>query len=316
MKEKVSICCLCYNHEKYIRNALNSFISQRKNFELEIIIFDDQSTDNSREILESYRDKYPNIIRLMYPQENIYSKGRTAFFDIIQEADGQYLAFCEGDDYWCDPEKLISQYEFMVNNKDIGICFHPALTLNIDGEVKDLGYGHYGKKIDIHPFKNILEVSGGYMAMASIFARKSKFEELFSMNPEFFSKETWHSTIQLVASYPHGAGYLPKAMCVYRSLHEGSWSHNMNSSYEAVIEDYTRFLVRNKKLRKYFCNSYDHVFEEVKKRRIGKIISHKDISLREKFSLYKRSNNKFEFMYVIKLLVIAFSTRVLGFVKK
>ena len=69
----VSICCITYNHEKYIREALDSFLMQNTDFKYEIVIHDDASTDNTANIIREYEEKYPDIIKPIYQKENQYS---------------------------------------------------------------------------------------------------------------------------------------------------------------------------------------------------------------------------------------------------
>ena len=95
----VSIICTAYNHEKYIRDALDGFVSQKTNFKFEILVNDDASTDRTAEIIREYEMKYPDLMRPVYQTENQYSKGVRISHDIlIPRARGKYLAYCEGDD--------------------------------------------------------------------------------------------------------------------------------------------------------------------------------------------------------------------------
>jgi len=121
----VSISCLSYNHVLFIRECLDSFLMQKTNFDFEIIIHDDGSTDGTKEVIEEYRVKYPSIIFPVYQTENQYSKGvrgMMAKFN-FPRCKGKYIALCEGDDYWTDPLKLQKQVDFLENNQDFSICW-------------------------------------------------------------------------------------------------------------------------------------------------------------------------------------------------
>lgn len=116
----VSICCLTYNHEPYVRECLDSFINQNTEFKYEILIHDDASTDNTASIIREYQDKYPEIIKPILQKENQHSKGiRVSATYNFSRAKGRYIAMCEGDDYWTDPLKLQKQVEFLDNNLDV-----------------------------------------------------------------------------------------------------------------------------------------------------------------------------------------------------
>lgn len=119
----VSICCITYNHEKYIRYAIESFIMQKTNFPFEIIIYDDASTDKTKEIIEKYYRDNPDIISPIFQSENQYSKGvrGIAARFTFPRARGKYIALCEGDDYWTDPYKLQKQVDLLEANPDFGM---------------------------------------------------------------------------------------------------------------------------------------------------------------------------------------------------
>lgn len=316
MNNKVSICCLCYNHSKYIKCALDSFISQKFKGQLEIIVFDDCSTDNSREIINDYQIKHPNIIKTIFPKENTYSQGKTTFFDMINVATGDFLAFCEGDDYWIDNSKIEKQLNYLLINKDVNLVFHPAMTLLANEGIVDKGYGYYGSKVKTHAFEDILAVSGGYMPMASIFARKNVYTKWLNLFPVFFSENMWHSTIQILGTFEEGAGYLPDKMSVYRKMHEGSWSHTMTYNTNAVITDFQSFVIRNRKLNVIFENKYKNIFDKVLMRKFFNIPELKQLSFRQKKSLLKNISVKLSFIQKAKFFLLCIIYSVVRYVKK
>lgn len=107
-KPIVSICCITYNHESYIKEALDGFVMQKTNFPFEIVISDDCSKDGTREIIAEYKAKHPNLIRDVSPKKNMGAIPN--FLYVQKEAIGKYVALCEGDDYWTDPYKLQSKW--------------------------------------------------------------------------------------------------------------------------------------------------------------------------------------------------------------
>jgi len=113
----VSITCATYNHEAYIKEALEGFVMQKTSFPFEIIVHDDASTDNTASIIREYEARYPDLFVTIYEAENQYSKGYGDLSRIIYSAvRGKYIAVCEGDDYWTDPYKLQKQVEFLEYN--------------------------------------------------------------------------------------------------------------------------------------------------------------------------------------------------------
>jgi glycosyltransferase involved in cell wall biosynthesis len=121
-KPLVSIQCLVYNHEPFLRQCLDGFVMQKANFKFEAIVHDDCSTDGSVDIICEYAEKYPDIIKPIYESENQYSQG-TLREVIAPYLRGQYIALCEGDDFWIDPFKLQKQVNFLEKNIEFGMCF-------------------------------------------------------------------------------------------------------------------------------------------------------------------------------------------------
>lgn len=129
----VSICCTAYNVERYIKEAIDSFLMQTTTFRFEIIIGEDLSTDNTRNIVREYSLKYPDLIQMVISDNNVgviknYNR-------IIDKARGRYIAICDGDDYFNDPKKLQKQVEFLENNAGYVICCHYSYLVNEDSRI-------------------------------------------------------------------------------------------------------------------------------------------------------------------------------------
>ena len=120
----VSINCLVYNHEPYLRDCFEGFVIQKTDFPFEILVHDDASTDKSALIISEYTEKYPSLFLPIYQKENQYSKG-VKVSDTFQypRAKGKYIALCEGDDYWTDPMKLQKQVDFLEANPEYGLVY-------------------------------------------------------------------------------------------------------------------------------------------------------------------------------------------------
>lgn len=121
----VSISCITYNHSNFIRECMDGFLMQKTNFPFEILIHDDCSTDGTKEIIENYAEKYPDIIKPLYEEENQYQNGKPAGSIVwnFPRAKGKYIAICEGDDYWTDPLKLQKQVDFLEAHQEYGMCY-------------------------------------------------------------------------------------------------------------------------------------------------------------------------------------------------
>lgn len=113
---KVSIICTNYNKGDWVREAMDSFLNQKTNFDFEIIIIDDASTDHSYEIIQEYQNKFPEKVRTFRNEVNL---GITRTWKkVCQEAKGQYIARCDSDDFWTDPLKLQKQVDLLDASTD------------------------------------------------------------------------------------------------------------------------------------------------------------------------------------------------------
>ena len=135
MTVEVSILCMTYNQEGYIRDAVESFLKQRTTFEYEILINDDCSSDGTKKILQEMQNQYPDKIHVVFQRENQYSQG----IDISKEflfplAKGKYVALCEGDDYWVSSDKLQKQYEALETHPACGFCVHASYCVEADSK--------------------------------------------------------------------------------------------------------------------------------------------------------------------------------------
>lgn len=120
---KLSVFCPVYNHEPYLRQCLDGIVMQKTNFAFEVIVHDDVSTDKSVAIIREYAEKYPDIIKPIYETTNVYSVGKLD--EVLNKASsGEYVAICEGDDYWTDPNKLQKQVDFLEIHPEYVACGH------------------------------------------------------------------------------------------------------------------------------------------------------------------------------------------------
>lgn len=147
METLLTVACITYNHEKFIRQALEGFVNQKTNFKFEVIIHDDASTDKTADIIREYQQKYPEIIKPIFQTENQYAQGKPILLKHIYPfIKTKYVALCEGDDYWTDPNKLQKQVDFLETHSDYSICFHPVKLIYEDNP----------NKTNFYPSKKVL----------------------------------------------------------------------------------------------------------------------------------------------------------------
>ncbi len=135
IKGKVSACIITYNQEEFIRKCLDGAVSQVTSFDYEIVIGEDCSTDATLSICREYAQKFPNIIRLLSRTQNLGMAYN--WMNTILNCQGEYIALCEGDDYWTDPLKLQKQVDFLEVNQEYILCFHQINILKTDGTIVD-----------------------------------------------------------------------------------------------------------------------------------------------------------------------------------
>ena len=117
----VSVCVTTYNHAPYIERAVESFLAQRCDFGVEIILSDDCSSDSTLEICRSYAERYPDRVRVLSSEQNVGM--RANYRRTLEAAKGKYVALCDGDDWWCDENKLSRQVEVMEADSECGLCY-------------------------------------------------------------------------------------------------------------------------------------------------------------------------------------------------
>lgn len=126
----VSVLCCTYNHSRFIRATLEGLVAQRVNISYEIIVSDDASTDDTQKIICEYRDKYPHLFKKCVLRKENVGIGQN-YYEALRLVQGRYLAICDGDDHWIDPNKLARQVEFLETHPDYNICCSSFITHNV-----------------------------------------------------------------------------------------------------------------------------------------------------------------------------------------
>lgn len=222
----VSIQCLVYNHEPYLRQCLEGIVMQKTNFVFEAIVHDDVSTDNSALIIKEYAKKYPDIIKPIYETENQYSKHDGSLIKIMNDAcKGKYIAFCEGDDYWTDPCKLQKQVDFLETNPDYGLVHTNFSVLTTKNRIVHNGSGRYSDKIKEGYIYEAL-FKGCWIRTLTVCFRKDLIKSLPDLPSDTFSGDLFFFYEIARQSKCHFDNY---ESGVYRVL-KSSASHTKNLS--------------------------------------------------------------------------------------
>ena len=213
---------------------------QKTSFPFEVLVYDDASTDGTADIVREYEKKYPEIIKPYYQEVNQYSQKKPIAPYQIPRAKGKYLAFCEGDDYWTDPNKLQLQYDFMEANPQIDMCAHETTRVRAASE-KEIGKVAPSETDRVLSVEEVIAGEGGYLGSSSLFYRKS----LWDNPPRFRQVLRIDYTVQIQGALRGGIGYIARPMSVYRMAAKGSWTirtERVSGAKLAYVESVLRML--------------------------------------------------------------------------
>lgn len=216
---QVSVCCLTYNHEEYIRKALDGFLMQKTNFSYEIIIHDDASTDGTIDILKEYQLKYPETIKLLLEDENQWTQYG---LDVVRkllylQARGKYIAFCEGDDFWIYDGKLQEQFDLMESHIEMSACYHNAIIWeqnedNIRLNIMNHPSGYINDE-------DVICTTRGWYPTASLFTRTEYIKE-----QPMFPISTGDEVCRNYLACRGKLYFINRAWSVYRNFSNGGWN--------------------------------------------------------------------------------------------
>ncbi len=247
---KVSIVCSVYKHEAYLRECFDGFVMQKTSFPFEVLVNDDCSPDDSASIIHEYEEKYHGLFRCIFQSENQYSKGIKPWWEVLfPMAQGEYIAICEGDDYWIDPYKLQKQVDFMDNHPDFVACFHNARVLKNSGIslFNDLNESHYPSTEDI--IKRHWFIATPTFFFRNILTDYPEWRGII-VNEDFL--------LELLLARKGRFYYMDDVMAVYRQDGMGM-SANLNKNQVKMTEQLVDLLER---IKIYYGNTYTDAFEE------------------------------------------------------
>ena len=231
----VSVRCITYNHEPYIAQALEGFLMQKTNFPFEVIVHDDASADRTAEIIREYEVRFPKIIKPIYETENQYSKRDDSLGRIMDAAcKGKYIAFCEGDDYWTDENKLQMQVDFLEGNPEYGLCYTRARQFI--QKKRTFSKTLFGKPVA--DFNDLLQ-NGNRIPTLTVMLRKSLYEryreEIHPENKGWLMGDypTW-----LYVAHESKVKFLDSVTSVYRVLDESASHTNSAEKLFAFHNSY------------------------------------------------------------------------------
>lgn len=236
MRKKVSCHVITYNHINYIRKCIDGILMQKTDFDFEIIIGDDVSTDGTREVVKEYAARYPERITLNLRQKRGKGiPGKENFVSTLEMCNGEYISLCDGDDYWTDPLKLQKQVDFLEKNKEYSIIFHKVQEIDSSGIVTDTILNNPETE-ETYTLEDL--ANGNFIHTPSVLFRNS-FEELPSW---FLYAPIGDYPLHMLNARYGLIKYLPEAMASYR-IGSGIWS-SQNRIYQLLNTIFTlKFLI-------------------------------------------------------------------------
>lgn len=297
---KVSVLYMTFNVENYVSEAMESFLAQKTNFNYEIVIHDDASTDKTQEILLEYQKKYPEIITLILQSENQHSKCNWPDDISLNYCKGEYIAMCDGDDFWCDNNKLQIQADFLDQHKDYSLCAHPTQLANEKGIYLE------GKVM--RPYTNDTDVSISDMLTRWLFATCSLVfrSDVRGKEPLPFRGDCINNDFALT-SYLAIKGkvrYIDKIMCVYRTQAKNSTNIRFKSIDKLTIQN-VKFYHMIERFDQYTEHKYTNLLN-IQKQNIayGTLLKYDNFKSAKKSSLYKYLTFKNKLKLKIKLDIL------------
>ncbi|MBC7404823.1 MAG: glycosyltransferase [Cytophaga sp.] len=228
-KPLLSVCIITYNHAKYIRECIDSILEQQLTVPWEIVIADDHSTDGTREIIQEYQKKYPDLIRLILQKKNVGAEQN--WLDLLANPKSKYLLYAEGDDFFTDLSKLQTQVAFLESHSEYSICFHPVRIMYEDGSVPDEIYPtpdmQAKKQFTIQAL-----LAHNFMQTNSVMYRwRFANQDVRNILPRNIAPGDWY--LHLLHAQVGKIGYIERVMAVYRR-HEGGVMWNAHADLDRL----------------------------------------------------------------------------------
>lgn len=266
-KNILTVSIINYNHELYIKEALESVLSQKTNFAFSIKVFDDHSTDRSVSIINEYVAKYPKKIEAFFSKKNLGGFGQGNVLRVLASIDTKYFSILDGDDYWCDKNKLQMQIEFLEKNPAIIGCGHNSYLMK-NGEIKenDLILSENFKKKSVTSIVDVIE-GRMYCHSSSLIYRSSPLDQrgvdsLYNIKKRYSSLGDFFNMI-FFAQYGDIA-YIDRVMSVYRIHKNGIWSKIKNDEKRMSLNIDAMLLYKNLIDKKYSISFDNAIYHGVK----------------------------------------------------
>ena len=288
---KVSICTLSYNQKDYIAQCLDGLLAQRCDFDYEILIHDDASTDGTADIIRDYASRYPDIIKPIFETENQFSKNIKNISGIFNfpRARGEYIAMCEGDDYWNDTNKLQLQSDYLDVHPQCSMCFTSAYQESTGVVISKTQMRPYEGDRILTPVE-VINKTVSYPT-ASLMMRA----ELFKNLPDYYMQAPIGDIpMQLICASAEDsgcAGYIDAPLCTYRYMAPGSWTADMrNGDFKKKQSEYADQM---KQMYESFDRHTGGRFHEAAEEAKNRLIFRTKVNVRDWNAIFAKENRQF-----------------------
>jgi len=245
-KSKVAVCLITYNHAHFVREALEGIMMQETNFDWMVHVADDCSTDETRAIILEYQQKQPDKFHLIFKDKNVGPIQN--WFNLIGSTNAEYIAYCEGDDYWTDPLKLQKQVDYLDANANVVACFTNSRFIKADGTLVREIYNPKANSNEFYDQEKCLTFLRSSYPTCTLMYRSIKLEEIpKSLMPKFCDE-----LLDLVLTERGVIHCMKDTTANYRFHDKGEWNKNSELKKHIELFERTEVMYNTEFLRKKY----------------------------------------------------------------
>ena len=259
MSPSVTVVLMAYNQKEYIRQALDNILSQQTTFDFDIFIHDDCSGDGTYEILKEYQKQYPQKIKILHQETRKFISlgfNKMILNYVVPNIHSDFIAYCDGDDYWCDNKKIQKQYEFLLQNPDYSMCFHSAYQLKNNHDMSSKWFILKERDYSIDDFVN--DQPGIKVATSSIFIKTSVFKDFSEWRLAYPVEDV---PLYMTAALHGKIRCQSDVMSVYRQFSNGSWTSQNRNSNEKKINHLVQLIEATRKFNEQTNKQYNNLVQ-------------------------------------------------------
>lgn len=261
LENGVTVYCLAFNHEQYIGKTLQGFLEQEVSIPFHVIVHDDASTDGTRQVIQEYVSRRPELFTVILQEENQYSKKIPIYNTFIEpRITTKYCCICEGDDYWSDPHKIQLQYEYLEAHPECSMCVHNTERIDADGNSLRQPFSLLEEDRDYTAADVIEAGPGGLFHTTSYMYRTEQRKQM----PDCYAvPDVGDYPLSIFMSTQGHIHYIAQTMSMYRVNAKGSWSLRVEQKADAYLAHLRRLIAMLDRVDGYTERKYHESFEKM-----------------------------------------------------